>query len=120
MPTTTKANPSDLGHFTGTEGYHRYFPFQFKGTDGVKYLSDGGMHWFVVDVMAFCQELIRKNRASDFMTAILNVKDGKASLVITDGNKTTLKQNKYEFTDATEGEYKLFITDGVVLLASEY
>jgi hypothetical protein len=109
-----------LAQFTGTEGYHFNPLFRnINYTDGVKYLSDNGAAWLVTDTLAHLVHN-KKVKGQEFVAITLAAKDGKAQLLLTDGNDKNLAKQTYDFTDLPDGEIKMFFSDGVLLLASEY
>lgn len=111
---------NDLSNFTGTEGYHFNPIFrQVNYTDGVKFVSDNGAAWLVVDALA---HLIHNKKVARQSFAAVNVKPngkGGASMILTDGNKKVLAKQEYCISDLP-CEVNLFATDGVLMLASEY
>jgi hypothetical protein len=115
----TDTQLSQMGHFTGTEQYHSMGPI-FKDiviTDGVKYIMDNGYSWFVIDSLCV---IVNKLRNHPFLTVQLKLLRGDAGIMlITDGNENELYTQRYGFTDA-EVEVKLFFTDNVMMLPSEY
>lgn len=109
-----------LAQFTGTEGYHFNPLFRnINYTDGVKYLSDNGAAWLVTDTLAHLVHN-KKVKGQPFVAITLTTKGGKADLWLTDGNDVILANQKYSLTDLPDGEIKMFFTDGILLLASEY
>jgi hypothetical protein len=110
---------SDLGYFTGTEQYHSMGPL-FRNivvTDGVKYVMDNGYSWFVTDALAI---VINKLKDQPFLVVSLKLGKGDSGkMQIDDGNGKVLYTQKYEYTDA-ESEVKLYFTDNVMMVTSEY
>jgi hypothetical protein len=110
---------NDLEQFYGTEKWYKVNPFtNIVITDGVKYFADkGGAYWAVDDILITVQTL-----QLPFTVATVTSKDGKAEITYEDGNGNVRNDitAKYPFTDLEEGEYKFYITDGVMLLPSEY
>ena len=86
-------------------------------TDGIIYLMENGYSWFVTDAIAVIRYKLRNQ---EFLSINLKVRDGKAVMIITDGNKKRLYTQKYEWTNAKINELKLFYVDGVLMLSSEY
>ena len=115
----------DLGQFYGTEGY--FFNPLFRSinyTDGVKYVSDNGAAWLITDILAHLAHN-PKCKGQQFISAKIttNAKERTAKLVLTDGNDgpdSILDTQDYPITDLEVPEIKIFFTDGVLLLASEY
>ena len=110
----------DLSQFTGTEKYHKTFLFSpnLKHTDGVEYFAENaGCYWFL-DIVA--TEIYPFSDKYPFMTIYLTAKDGKAEIIVQDGDISRLFQRQIEFTDCPEGTYEFFLTDDVLMLTSEY
>lgn len=109
----------DLEQFTGTERWHKVFPFSsILITDGVKYFADKGeAYWAVCDILATATAL-----KEDFLLAKVISENGKAVIEYEDGdyNKIEYATAKYPRTDLEAGVYKFYITDGIMLLPSEY
>ena len=109
---------TDLTEFTGTLEYHRLTYFPILATDGVKYLAEkAGAFWLVDDIAAV---YVTKKNEYPFISINVISKDGKATVKYTDGNYKKIHTQNYEYTDLPEGEYKLFLTDDVLMLTSEY
>ena len=118
-----KSNPptslsSKLRQFSGTEGYTRGYMGVLM-TDGVVFLANQGASWLVSDVSVIVK-MQPKVRNESFVSITAVSKDKKAVVTYTDGNDNKLFTQKYQYTDLEEGEYKLFYTDGVLMLANEY
>jgi len=110
----------DLSQFYGTEKYHKTFVFSpnLKHTDGVQYFAEqAGAFWFL-DIVA--TEIYPFSDKYPFMTIYLTVKDGKAEIIVQDGDVSRLFQRQIDFTDCPEGTYEFFLTDDVLMLCSEY
>jgi hypothetical protein len=106
-----------LKEFYGTEHYYSLGPiFKTKATDGVAFLMESGYSWFVTDSLAVIECDIK---TQDFLVAKLAVKEGKAVMEISDGNGNVFHTQHYNFTDSDDGELKLFIENGVVMLPGE-
>ena len=110
----------DLSQFTGTEAYHRTFVFspKLKHTDGVQYFAEQAKAFWFLDIVA--TEIYPFSDKYPFMTIYLIVKDGKAEIIVQDGDISRLMQRQIEFTDCPEGTYEFFLMDDVLMLTSEY
>jgi len=109
----------DLSRFYGSEYYHalNVFGVSVNLTDGAKYVYDNGYSWFITDALIYS---LMKLKNEEFLTIELKLnKDKTAEMIITDGNEKVLYTQKYEYTDAKR-EFKMFFTDNVLMLASEY
>ncbi len=108
----------ELGHYRGTEQYHKIQLFSANLTDGIMYLMENGYSWFITDVLAVLEHH-KSTKGQEFICAKLKLNDSKAEMVLTDGNDNVLYTQKYEYTEAKQ-ELTLFFTNGVLLLNSEY
>jgi len=120
---TAESLRTQLDKFTGTENYYynRMYP-GLKYTSGVQYfLTSAEAYWFL-DIIGFC---LFPNQAKQewpgFLTIIVLVSDdNKAVIAVEDGNHNQLHTQKVPYTDCPEGDWKLWLIDGVLLLPSEY
>ena len=106
----------DLRQFIGSESYVNVMGVNV--TDGCQYLMENGVSWLITDIISV--KIASKLRKEEFLSCKLNVTNSKAVLTITDGNDKTLYTQKYEYTDLNDGIIKLFLTDNVLMLSSEY
>ena len=107
----------ELEMFRGTEQYHKGF-MGVKLTDGVAYVVNNGYSWLVSDfsVVAKMKPVLK---AEEFLTVELKLDGKTGKMVVTDGNEKTLYTQEYGYTSAKR-EFKMFYTDGVLMLAGEY
>lgn len=107
--------------FCGTEVWHRHLLTGMLYTDGVKFFADeGGTHgayWFLDLVLSEYRSLQRER---DFLIITLAVKDGKAEVIVDDGDDTILSTLEISFTDMQAGEWKFYFVNDVLLLPGEY
>jgi hypothetical protein len=118
---TSEPLEAALRQFTGTEHWYRHPLYRtFCYTDGVKYLAEAaGAYWLIDDILACQIEPRVKNEAFQFWT--LTVRDNHtAVLTCTDGNTALVYRQEYGFTDFPLKEQKLYLTNNVLLLPSEY
>lgn len=111
----------DLGRFVGTQQYHSMGALfgNAVATDGVAYVMDNGYSWFVTDALAAIQS-IPTLRKEPFLVIRLHLTNtGECDMVIDDGNGNELFRQHYVATTAKR-ELKLYFTDNVMLLPSEY
>ncbi len=122
MTKTTKLRESDLIQFTGTENWHRFgINRKVLCTDGAKYIADEGGAYWLLDAIAIAQLYEKTVAAEEFQVWVLNVNpDRTASLTCDDGNGNIVYTQQIEFTDFPLDEIKLYFTDNVILLPSEY
>lgn len=113
--TTTKL---DLSQFIGTETYYKYPFSKIVYTDGIKYVCDEAQAYWLLDecVLNFAHNF----KDQPFLSITLTVKDGSGDSLVTDGNDTVLGKAHYAYTDFPQGTYRFYLTDGVLMLASEY
>lgn len=112
---------NELNNHTGTSAYHVNPWYRWlKYTDGVKsfaHYSGGGAYWFL-DIIG--TELKQLATEQDFLCITLKSERFRGHISVTDGNDKTLYQKKIPFTDCPTGEYTFFLTNGVMMLPSEY
>lgn len=116
--TLTKA---DLTNFTGTENWYRYsMNKNYLYTDGVKYMAEqGGAYWLIDDILL--HQHIPAIAKEHFQFWTLKVDDDrKAVLRCDDGNGNIIWKQEIPFTDFPLPEIRLYFTDNVLLLPSEY
>jgi hypothetical protein len=111
-----------LAHCYGTEGYHRFSILsKLVLTDGAKYLADECQCYWLMDAIATHQrKCMQDPMLSEFQFWTLKVSDG--SVVLTcerDTDDIAITQN-IPSTDFPLDEVKLYVTNGVILLPSEY
>lgn len=105
-----------LSSFIGSQ--HYYNVYGFKATDGVKYVMDNGYYWFISDSL-IAAKMKGLTAREEFLSIELRLNGNKADMLITDGNNNELYKQHYSYTDAKRN-LKLFLTDGVIMLDSEY
>ena len=106
-----------ISQYYGTQQYYNLLGVLV--TEGVKYVVDNGYSWFVTDAIAVIK-CVAKVRAEPFLTVNLKLTaENEADLIIEDGNYNKLYRQHYDFTDAKR-ELKLFYTDNVLMLNTEY
>ena len=111
---------ADLATYVGSENWYRHIlQRNFLYTDGVKYFCEkAGAYWFLDDFLAL--NVFPLQQRSPFLVVELKVEDGKAVVIVTDGNDQKLWSRRIPFTDAPEGVWRFYLTDNVALLPSEY
>lgn len=119
---TCTIKSTDLRQFTGSEEIHSYrLTPAIKYTDGIAYIGANGASWLVTDTLAqlaYNPKLMIQDFVS--ITYTVNRKAGTVKAVYTNGNKKVLETQEYPVTDLTVDEIKMFCTNGVLMLASEY
>ena len=112
---------SELAHFHCTEQYYRHFLQRFVYTDGVRYLAQNAQAYWLLDLIASYQQY-QKVKKEEFQVWKLQTDLEKNNAVATcdDGNNNILITQYIPFTDFPLTEITLYLTDGVLLLPSEY
>ena len=110
-----------LAVFTGSELYYRHSIGNFVYTDGVKYLAEHARCYWLLDMIGSCQHL---NKVKDvpFQLWELAVYEDQTALVTMkeDSDTPVIVKQKLPYTDFPLAHIKLYLTDGVVMLPSEY
>ena len=109
---------SNLAQFTGTEHYYKHFLGGLLLTDGAKFIAELGAYW-LMDIIGSIQNH-PKIRNEEFLTIKLVVKNDKAVFTAEDGDLNVLYSQKISYTDFPLDEIKLFVSNKVVMLPSEY
>lgn len=123
-PKTAAEIESMLQQFTGTENYHRHALSGMVYTDGVKYLAEAVGAFWLIDAIASHQGRADL-RAERLQLWRLEVADGRARLTCSRDIENGRPVDVYvtqdiEFTDFPLPAVTLYVTDGVLLLPSEY
>jgi hypothetical protein len=112
-------DPKDLSQFSGTAQWYRHWATGILYTDGVQYIGANGCGW-LVDLIALAQP-----RLSQHLFQVWKLtadKDQHADLIVEDGNDHVIDQQYIEFTSwpSGHGELQVWVSEGVMLLPSEY
>ena len=102
----------------GTTRYHMIMP-PYKATDGVMRMAElCKANWLITDIAAFMiDDALAK---APFIVWNLTVEDKHAVLEADDGDGTVIFSRSYDYTDFPLDEMKLYCTNNVLLLPSEY
>ncbi|MEY2853177.1 MAG: hypothetical protein RL030_309 [Pseudomonadota bacterium] len=113
---------ADLYQFTGTEQWYRHaLVRKVLFTDGVKYVSDKGGAYWLLDEIALAQHYEKSVIIEEFQCWKLEVNpDQTATLTCEDGNGNVVFTKPIPFTDFPLPEIQLYYTNNVILLPSEY
>ena len=116
-----KLEASDLEQFTGTENWYQHWLRKCTYTDGVKFLAEQAGAFWLIDEVAISQTR-PKVRGEEFQVWILDVdlEHKRGTLRCEDGNDHVVYRKEIPFTDFPLPTIKLYFTDGVILLPSEY
>ena len=116
----------DLGQFIGTEQWCKVgIVPSITYTDGVKYMAEHGGAYWLIDEIALANRFDKKVMREPFQVWVLKVTGNSAVLTCDDGGKNdrasrVVMRKTIEFTDFPLPEIKLYFTDNVILLPSEY
>lgn len=113
---------SHLMQFTGTEKWYRHsLAPGVLYTDGARYLAEQGGAYWLLDSIAIAQKFSTAVAGEDFQLWKLTVEnDRTALLACEDGNGRRIYAQAIDYTDFPLPEIKLYFTNGVILLPSEY
>lgn len=110
-----------LAGFTGSELFYKHSIGKFIYTDGVKYLAEQARCYWLLDVVGSYQHL-KKVKEVPFQLWELTVNEDQTALVTMkeDSDTPVIVKQKLPYTDFPLPYIKLYLTDGVVMLPSEY
>lgn len=120
--TTDKITKADLAQFTGTENWYRH-PLQKNVlyTDGIQYLAEKAGAYWLIDEIAFNQmQPIIGSEEFQVWTLRVDLEETSAVLICDNGNGKIVYQKTIPFTDFPFDEIKIYFTNNVILLTSEY
>ena len=109
-----------LAIHTGSEQVFRHWTRRFAYTEGVQYLAEKAAAYWLIDLVAsWCpHETIRDE---EFVVWKLTVREDRTAVATADnGNGRKLVSQEIPFTDFPLNEITLYLTNGVLLLPSEY
>lgn len=118
---TLKNINSDFSVYTGTENYYRHL-FGGLFTDGVRAVAEElHAYWLIDAIFSYLPVRQAGNRKEEFQIWTLEVKDSQGVLTMKeDSNRPSIVRQDIPFTDFPEGIFKMYFTNGVLLLPSEY
>jgi|TARA_Y100000310_G_scaffold955_1_gene1325 hypothetical protein len=108
----------ELPYFTGTEHYYKYLS-GLKLTDGVKFLADSCECYWFIDIIASYQSKVGNERLQSWNLFKDNVLD-KWVVVCEDGNYKKLVRQEIGYSDFPLERIDVWVSNGVVMLKSEY
>jgi len=109
---------NDLAHFSGSENVYRH-TMGYVYTDGVKYLAENAGAFWLLDLIASYRAK-PKVRREPFVVWNVRVCSKGAIVTADDGNGNKLATQRIPFTDFPLAEIKLYVSDGVIMLPTEY
>lgn len=113
---------TELAQFTGTEQYYfnPLYP-DLRYTDGTKYLAEKAGAYWLLDIIGTEYFPKQAEGVWDTMVVIkMAVANDQMQITVTDGDYNIYTERLIEFTDFPEGEWALWLVDGVLILPSEY
>ena len=109
-----------LAMHTGTETFFRHWAGSMLFTEGIHFLAEQANAFWLIDNVAWGRLNPRVSREA-FVAWKLRVNaDRSAELIADDGNSAELLRQHVPWTDFPLEEITLYLTDGVLLLPSEY
>jgi hypothetical protein len=114
---------SDLNQFVGTEQYYRHWT-RLLYTDGVQYVAqEGGAYW-LIDAIASWQlspKVTQDPMLREIQLWTLKVNSDKSATLSCqrDADDVAFTQ-EIEYTDFPLSEVRFYLTQGVLMLPSEY
>lgn len=111
---------NELRNFYGSENWYRHWLNNMTYTDGARFFAEnagGGAHWFL-DIVA--TELMRYRQKEEFIHIVLKSEGGRAVIDSDDGNGRIFHSKRIDYTDCPEGAWEFYLTNGVLMLPSEY
>jgi len=110
-----------LGHFTGTEAYHKLTIGPLKATDGVKFLCENADCFWLMDAIASYQQKPQVKALSIQFWRFKKLSGGKAVLFCEpDKDEAPVVVQKFESTDFPLQEQKIWVQGDVAMLPNEY
>ena len=122
MPTMNEAElTAALRQFTGTETWFRHEIYRlYTYTEGVQFLAEHAGAYWLVDEIFGCQYESDEVKREVFQLWTLTTDKNRGILSCEDGNGLVVFRKFISPTDFPMKEIRLFFTDGVLLLPSEY
>ncbi|PZR14733.1 MAG: hypothetical protein DI539_18670 [Flavobacterium psychrophilum] len=113
---------ADLAQFTGTEVWYNHSLIgNVLYTDGIRYVAEKAGAYWLIDEIAFGQGIPHIG-SEEFQLWKLKVDLEKSTAVLTcdNGNGKIVFRTVIPYTDFPLDEIKIYFTDNVILLPSEY
>jgi hypothetical protein len=111
---------SGLDQCCGSEHWYRQPLGGFTYTDGVKFLAVEANAYWLIDLIASHQKAVKRSSAADFQVWELRVESASAVATCRDDDKNEVVRQEIPYTDFPLPYIKLWLTDEVLLLPSEY
>ena len=115
-------DPMVLAQFMGSERLFRHALVRdIVFTEGVKYVADAAGAYWLLDEIAFAQKFQPAVRAEEFQVWDLAVAaDRSALLACGDGNGREVFSKRIKWTDFSTPSIRFYVSNGTILLPSEY
>lgn len=107
-----------LAHFYGSEEIHRYSVLNI--TDGVSFLCKNGAAWIVDIVLSYQYDPKIQKEEFQVWNLKVNLEEATATITMDDGNDNILVTQEIPYTDFPLKELKLYYTNDILMIASEY
>jgi len=108
-----------FSEYNSTDSYYKHW-LGFVYTDGMKALCEHCQSYWLMDIVGSYQTE-NKIRAEPFQVwELTKVKGNEFEIVATDGNKNILTKQIIPFSDFPFDCCTIWLSDGVLLLPSEY
>ena len=114
-----KLSLEDLEQFTGSENLYQISLSKILKTDGVEYVCQTAGAYWLAESIAFAQSVPRVKR-EEFQSWRLQVKENVGILTCEDGNDNEVYREIISYTDFPLPSITFWLTDGILLLPSEY
>ena len=109
-----------LAMHTGTSRWFRHWGGQIIYTEGVQFLAREAKAYWLLDLIAsWCREQALRGEGFIVWKLLVNA-DRSAIAIAEDGNGRELTRQNIHATDFPLDEISLYLTDGTLLLPSEY
>ena len=112
---------SGLAQFHGTENWYKHW-LGLLYTDGIKYLAEEAKCYWLIDAIASYQtkKFLQDEELRDFQIWRLEVKDNAGTLICERDTDNEVLTQKIPYTNFPLAEIKLYLSQKVLMLPSEY
>ena len=112
---------SGLAYFTGTQNWYKHW-LGLLYTDGIKYLVEEAQCYWLIDAIASYQtrKFLQDEDLRDFQIWRLEVKDNAGTLICERDTDNEVLRQTIPYTDFPLAEIKLYLSQKVLMLPSEY
>jgi hypothetical protein len=111
----------ELAQFTGTLNLYRHgLVRNVLFTDGAKYVADNAGAYWLLDQIALAQVTEKRVAREVFQLWRLEVAVTEGTLSCEDGNGNSVFSKHIPFTDFPAPGIRLYLSDGTIMLPSEY